>query len=404
MCAREPTLEQEDVVQTVAALYEAAIDPRRWGAALQGLADLAGAASAICFVHDASSNRLLEAHRVGGFTTDWLKRYAEHYLPLDPARQVLERLPSGTMRPMHHFLSDRMVASSEYFNDFYLPSGHRYSCGGVQVAEGQRGILAVHRPPAAATYDDDTVNKLQRVLDHLPGVLRMRALTGHTSCTSAALAALPRPVFVLDRTLAVHYANPAAEALLRRDQTLSSRHGRLDADDAHLARELARRVAAACRNPPVVDLAPLYGLDASGRARLELQVAPLHERLEMPWRAEPLALLSARSTFRLEDWRQAAPRPFELTQAEFRLVGGLVAGQTPDEYALHQGVAMSTVRSQISAVLRKTGLRKASEIVALFAPLEILVSQAPADGPAQGAPRRPSARRPYGSGSATDRK
>lgn len=371
------TRARRDSTQAIAALYEAAAHGATWDAALSRVAELAEAVSAIFFLHDASTNRLIDSHVIGGLTPAWLKRYADYYMPLDPARQVLERMPSGTMRPMHRYVSSSDFARSEYYQDFYLPSGHRFSCGGRSgVVDGQRAIIAVHRAPGCEPFDERTVEHLQQVLDHLPGILRVRALsqraTAQGALSMAALAALPRAVFVLDGGMRLNYANPAGEALLREGLLLSVKGGCLCAGDAALSRTLARRVAAVCKQPPAVDVTPLYAVDAGGRARLELQLAPLSDSAIQALGFQPLALLSARRVFRLEPLERASPRPFNLTEAEFRLVIALVEGCTPDEYAHREQISINTVRTHIRAVLHKTGLRKTSEVVALFAPLEVL--------------------------------
>jgi DNA-binding CsgD family transcriptional regulator/PAS domain-containing protein len=370
-----------ETTQAIAALYEAAIDDAGWNAALARVAQLAEAVTAIFFLHDAATNRLIDSRVAGGFTPHWLKCYADHYMLLDPARQVLERLPSSTMRPMHRYISPAVFGRSEYYQDFYVPSGLRFSCGGrSEVVDGQHAIIAVHRPPDHNPFSDQTVDHLQQVLDHLPGILRVRTLSRRDATqgalSTAALAALPRAVFVLDGCMRLHYANPAAEALVREGMSLTSHCGYLRVGDVALGQALARRVAAACRRPPTLDTAPLYAVDVGGRPRLELQLVPLPEGSNHVQRPQPLALLSVRPVFRLEPWDRGSPRPFKLTDAEFRLIVALVEGLTPEQYGHRQQISVNTVRTHIRAVLHKTGLRKASEVVALFSPLEVLGGKA----------------------------
>jgi DNA-binding CsgD family transcriptional regulator len=364
--------------ETVAALYEAAVDEGRWTTALESVARLADAVTAICFLHDVTTNRIIDARSIGGFNPSEVKKYADYYLPLDPARQVLERMPPGTMRPMHHYISDEAVGKSEYFQDFYIPCGHRYSCGGAQLVDGQRAILAVHRAPESKAFDEHVVEQLQQVLNHLPGILRVRALARQANSNMAlcasALSALPRPLLVLDRNMVLQYANRAAEAFLREEKSVRCHFGRFATGDASLTHSLAARVSKACMRPPTADVAPLYQLDAFGRATLEFQVVPLPEDLDRTLRPEAMALLSVRRVFRIEGWDKASERPFRLTDAEFRLVVALVEGLTPDEYSVRQGISVNTVRIHIRALLRKTGTRRTAEIVALFAPLDVLKS------------------------------
>lgn len=58
---------------------------------------------------------------------------------------------------------------------------------------------------------------------------------------------------------------------------------------------------------------------------------------------------------------------FGLTQKEARVACGLAAGATLDELAAAGGVSRNTVRTQLRAVLAKTGRRRQSQIAALIA-------------------------------------
>jgi DNA-binding CsgD family transcriptional regulator len=55
----------------------------------------------------------------------------------------------------------------------------------------------------------------------------------------------------------------------------------------------------------------------------------------------------------------------ELTEAERAVLAALVAGQTPDEVAHHQGVSISTVRTHIMRLHQKFGVRRTIDVVRL---------------------------------------
>jgi len=58
---------------------------------------------------------------------------------------------------------------------------------------------------------------------------------------------------------------------------------------------------------------------------------------------------------------------FGLTKAEARVLLGLIEGQTVEECASSRGVSISTIRSQVSALLAKTGTRRQAELVSIVA-------------------------------------
>lgn len=60
---------------------------------------------------------------------------------------------------------------------------------------------------------------------------------------------------------------------------------------------------------------------------------------------------------------------YDLSAGEARIARGLTKGQTVDEIAASAGVSPETVRSQVKAVLAKTGTRRQAEATALLAGL-----------------------------------
>jgi DNA-binding CsgD family transcriptional regulator len=76
---------------------------------------------------------------------------------------------------------------------------------------------------------------------------------------------------------------------------------------------------------------------------------------------------------------ELAPRPapagryvtelFGLSKAETVLAIALLEGKNVEEIALERHVALSTVRSQLRAILRKTGLHRQGELLQLLGQL-----------------------------------
>lgn len=359
----------------IAALYTAAAAPDHWADALEMLRRLADARAAVCMVHDALTDSFLE-YRYTGYDQNFADHYGRHYHGLDPARRVLLREPAGIMYPMHRYVTERMVEQSEYYQDFYLAAGLRYSCGGTLFNDNQRVILAVHRPVGHKPYDSHTTGELQRVLNHLPSVFRLRELTTQTRnqalMSEAALNALPRPVVIVGAQSNVRYLNKAAEEVIATSTDLLVRANRLTMTTPGLSQQLQARIKRACAVTPTIDPVPLYAVDANNRPSLELHIAPLNPKLAAGLTStEPMAMVMLRQPFRRAAWPRSSSRPYALTQAEIVLTNALVEGLTPAEYAERQGIKISTVRSQVKTIMSKTGTRRIAEIATLFAGIEL---------------------------------
>lgn len=354
----------------IAAFYNAAIDSGQWTLALEQLTALADGRAANCFVHDLHTHEFLE-YRFVGYGSNWARDYAAHYHRLDLARHELLSRPSGTMYPMHQFVSDSVIDGSEYYQDFYMREGLRYSCGGTWLDGNKRIILAVHRPVGHRHYEAETVRELQRVLVHLPSVLRVRDMaaqsTGRMLITSAALDALPHAVCVVDSNLSVRYINSPAKSALETSGA-KVEGNRLVVQNGRESQSLAHAVKRVCIDAPSPVARPVYLASKNDHGHLEIQVVPLDAQLTVALGSpQPLAMLLFREVFRKIEWSTSMKRPFDLSAAEIEIVEGIVAGLAPFDLAAQRGVKISTVRSHIKSVLAKTGCRRIAQVAALFA-------------------------------------
>ena len=62
---------------------------------------------------------------------------------------------------------------------------------------------------------------------------------------------------------------------------------------------------------------------------------------------------------------------FDLTPAEARIARGLTTGETVETIASNTGVSRNTVRTQLQAVLEKTGCSRQAEVVALLSGIAV---------------------------------
>ncbi len=63
---------------------------------------------------------------------------------------------------------------------------------------------------------------------------------------------------------------------------------------------------------------------------------------------------------------------YGLTPAESLVATAIVAGRSVQEVAALNNVAVSTIRSQLSTVLSKMGVKRQSEIVGALAPMALM--------------------------------
>jgi hypothetical protein len=125
----------------VARLHDAAVTPEAWPDALTALTDAAGVAGAALIIFNKSTGKVDEAHFCGlsaGFKSD----YVRHHAALDPYSPLLD----GSWKKLSECLPDRLLRSSEWYNDFILTCGVRDILGARLVdTSGRCVILGIHQ-------------------------------------------------------------------------------------------------------------------------------------------------------------------------------------------------------------------------------------------------------------------
>lgn len=174
----------------------------------------------------------------------------------------------------------------------------------------------------------------------------------------STFSAYGEAVFLVSRSAALVHASAAAHAWLACPGALVLRDGRLQhREPAHQAAWLAALRKAALGHGTVVQ-----GLPAGQGTAHRLELA----------RADPAMGLSGETLVlvRVTRDRSAAQVPDDLLRAAFGLsaaeagvLAALAAGMRPKEYAVQQGVAISTVRTQLSSLMEKMGCARQSDLV-----------------------------------------
>jgi len=160
--------------------------------------------------------------------------------------------------------------------------------------------------------------------------------------------------------------------------SLRVRSGMLSTSDAGSAAELQRQVSDACG----IDHGPGLGGDVLVRAghdetdsNVTLSVGPLTDAGAYGFRTERCAVIFIREiTLALSPGFEDHIRGmFDLTPAEARLAAALASGGALKDAASGQGIRVSTARSYLENIFRKTGTRQQSQLVALLKSAQPLI-------------------------------
>lgn len=377
---------------TVGAFYDAVAGEASWDDAGECLKRVVQAQTATLWVGDPAAGRVETLYR-SGIPDSAVAPYVKHFHALDPWVAALSARPGHGER-LQVWLGPEVVPLAaydrgEFYRDYARDIGLYHVVGAVLPLGGGTNIapLGLHRPEDAEPFGEAERHALTTVLPHLHGALRLRQRLGEAVTGFVALDALPFAVFIVDVALRVVFANVVAERLAAdRDGVRFTRAGPHPGDPIHLT---AVKPCEALALAALVQATVLRGTPARGLrlARAALSdalplaalVAPLPARLAPPGQVLETARLPGHvaklALVLIRDLASPTPLParlvqmFGLTAAEAETATALAGGTTAEMVAATRRVSVETVRTQIRAILVKTGASSLRHLERLFASL-----------------------------------
>ncbi len=350
-------------------LYEAATDPDGWRPALAALASWTGANEFHLLRWDAGSQQpTFNVHSDG--VEPAIEQYGAYYASIDPRRMVVAAGPPGHVLACQHRFEDGYVGRSEFYQDFLDAWGMRRSLSSLLMQDGDEQLmLGLVRATERGSFEDEDVARLERAMPHLQRACRIWAdaerLRHQVALGDEASGAASVAWMGLDSAGAVLHANSLAEELLREDDFLVVRDGRLHAADADDGTRLRLAIAQAARGGPARELT-LRGR-RSGAFACSVSVIGVSKR----WAGKAAVLVMLRRSGAQLPAPEHLAQAFGLTPAESKAALGLLEGKTPAEHAESAGLSMATVRSHLSAVYAKTCTRRQAEAVQVLRALRL---------------------------------
>lgn len=347
-------------------IYEAGVVPEQWSAVLEDLTKIADGVGALILSRSRFQEHFIgtpEAVQVfaGGAAAGWQGERNPRAPRLFGAKHA------GFLTDLDVFTREEMDREP-YFTEFLRPLGLGWGTAtAIEVPSGDMIAFDVERSFERGPVERAVVERLDQLRPHLARASMLSARLAFERSRAAALALehVGLPAAVLGRDSRIMAANPSLEAMMpgvvqdRRARVALTEH----TADALLGEALARLalpgeaggvrsfpIAARREQPPlIVHLVPirLSANDVFSSASAILVLTPVVPA-EVPT-ADVLQGL------------------FDLTAAEARVARGIAARKTVETIAESLGLSRETVRSQLKAVLAKTGAPRQGDLAALLA-------------------------------------
>ena len=318
---------------------------------------------------------------MAGFSVD-VDEFVNYYAARDLFKPLLEATPTGSWLRLSKRLSQPILRSDEWYNDFIVKAGIGDIVGTRLFDNASYTVIfGVHEGVYQAAFSAVGGARLQELFEPLSHAARLHAELRNLAWKSAAalraLDQLAAGVIITDGDGRVVEMNRAAEHILRRDDGLTVRQGKLFAQRVFEQNKLARFIAVAANGKIAAAVGRMLVGRHGGRVAYILTVAPLGVELAVYER--PLAMiLVADPDARAPSERDLAEF-FGLSPAESRLAMALLAGNVLHDIAAASGVRITTARTQLSSILRKAGVTRQAELIRVLSSIPV-ISTLPPEG------------------------
>ena len=357
-----------DLLALIDAFYETALDEDGWDRALAQLAAAFDGNAAVFLVQDRDTH-VLNSAQLWGRPDDAMDEYQRDFVAHDVGTDDLLERGAGTVLTEEQ-LPEEVRKQNPFLNEFRRRwEVERYLAGGAFSDDRRVSVLSVQGERRRRAFDEADAAALARLLPHVRRAIQLRQHIGiHQTARDPfedAIEHVATGVVLIDRSAQVRFANAAARRLLERGDGLRVSHGRLGAMHSGEERKLARAVSDALS---VHERESTAASDTIMISRAE-NPSP-YNVLVMPIRraggGRQVAVLVGDPDARVVDAPELVARLYGLTPAESSLAISLASGDTLEDYAELNGIALSTTRWRLKQVQSKTGARRQVDLVRLL--------------------------------------
>jgi DNA-binding CsgD family transcriptional regulator/PAS domain-containing protein len=324
----------------------AVVEPSLWPQAMDSIGEFFGGVLPMAEFHSTDRKKIVIGPAGSGFDPKRIESYLEHYAETCPRPNRLIKRGVAAVQTEVMIGTEADFDRHPYYVDFLAPEGLRYH---VALRLGRRGemvdVLAIQRRAADGDASEEEIAWMYELAPFLRAAFAARALLGDVSLSNqglvGSLARLDSALVFLSADGRVLFENEAAQKLLRYEP---------QPDWPGLLLQWQRAAATAEDNiaPPL----------SSPGGRWLARLTDLRGAVD-PRMAGGVYVVALEPT--------AAPPPGSasrgLTAAEATVLSCLLAGLSPHEIAVRQGVSMPTVRTHIAHLHEKFGVHRTIDVV-----------------------------------------
>jgi len=355
-------VDREGLIQDI---YEAAALPEHWPRVLEQIGRTVGTRHAVMGARRSDAwTGWTASEPFQPVLTAYFDRDIERTTQITP--RLLAADHPGFLRQTDVLTHEEWEADSfrrDLSRDFGL---NHAAATAIQVPSADFLVVHVQRPEGQPGLSDRELATLDSFRPHIAraGLLAARWRLQRLSAATEALALVGLPAAVLDRNSRVLAANALMEGIAHVRWLARERLGLVD---QHAQGLLQKALAGLFE--PVGQSVQSFASRVSTTDAAVIHVVPTPGRSRDVFDGGLAVLVVTPVTAPEAPDAQVIRALFDLSPGEARVARSLTRGQTIDQIANSSGVTRETVRSQVKAVMAKTGTTRQAEVAALLAGL-----------------------------------
>ena len=359
----------------IGSIYDAVLEPALWTGVVERTGKFVGGVGASIFRQD-SVRKTGNSYYHSGIDPRFERLYFEKYIKFDPLSAAYLTLKVGDVSSSSIIIPPAEFFETRFYREWARPQGLVDNVFAI-LERSPTSIAAfiVFRHERDGLADDDARQLLGLIAPHLRRAVLIGKVIDLRTIEAATFAdtldGLNAGIFLVDATGRIVHANAAGHGILAVGDILRSFAGRLVAHDQQVDEVLHDAFKATEHGDGAIGTkgiaVPLIARDGE---RHVAHILPLtsgaRRRAELAI-AATAALFVQKAALEIPSRPEAIAKAYKLTPTELRVLLTLVEVGGGPEVAEALGIADGTVKTHLSHLFQKTGVKHQVDLVRLVA-------------------------------------
>ena len=359
----------------IGSIYDAVLEPALWTGVVERAGKFVGGVGASIFRQD-SVRKIGNSYYHSGIDPRFERLYFEKYIKFDPLSAAYLTLKVGDVSSSSIIIPPAEFFETRFYREWARPQGLVDNVFAI-LERSPTSIAAfiVFRHERDGLADDDARQLLGLIAPHLRRAVLIGKVIDLRTIEAATFAdtldGLNAGIFLVDATGRIVHANAAGHGILAVGDILRSFAGRLVAHDQQVDEVLQDAFKATEHGDGAIGTkgiaVPLIARDGE---RHVAHILPLtsgaRRRAELAI-AATAAVFVQKAALEIPSRPEAIAKAYKLTPTELRVLLTLVEVGGGPEVAEVLGIADGTVKTHLSHLFQKTGVKHQVDLVRLVA-------------------------------------